>query len=54
MLRVLPHGKGTLDERPVIVRWIKRFEVEWNRMQQWEREREKKGLAICRAKYNSS
>ncbi len=36
VLQVLPHGKGTLDERPVVIRWIKRFEAELASMQRWE------------------
>jgi hypothetical protein len=49
VLHVLPHGRGTLDERPVVIRWIKQFEAELASLQRWERDREKEKLPVCRA-----
>gem|GEM_PF-6216831 len=48
-LGVLPHGKGPLDEKPIVVRWIKRFEGELHALQKWEFERDKEKLPVCRA-----
>ena len=54
VLKILPHGKGPLDERPIVIRWIKRFEAELASMRSWEQEREREKLPVCRAQQRYS